>query len=108
MSETVIIKKALWDEMLAYKKRIEKLETLSQRVDDLQSSYKINLREAKELVFHGAQTHASILRCENDLHVLEKRVEKLESLMADVLLNLEARFVKIEQEIRFINHGSGI
>lgn len=53
------------------------LEICKKKFAKLEDAYKADFETEKELIFSGAQTHASILRCEANLKSLEERMNIL-------------------------------
>lgn len=51
-------------------------ETLINRIMKLEDVYKADFETAKEIIFAGAQTHASILRCEAEIKKLKEHQSK--------------------------------
>lgn len=49
-----------------------KLIDLDKRIYELEKAYKADYEVAKDIIFQGAQTHASILKCEKGLKDLEQ------------------------------------
>ena len=65
------------------------------RIDELEAAYKADYETARDIIFQGAQTHASILRCEAKIKELEssdydERISDLEKI------GVESRLLKVE------------
>ncbi|MFI5405459.1 MAG: hypothetical protein ACHQ1D_02980 [Nitrososphaerales archaeon] len=65
------------------------------RIDELEASYKADYETAREIIFAGAQTHASVLKCEAKIKELEssdydERISDLEKI------GVESRLLKME------------
>jgi hypothetical protein len=113
--ETITIKKSLWDEMLEYKKRIEILEEWNKtnqlvnfnqdkKIKILEKTFPKNFEHAKDLIYNGAQTHATILKLEEKINRLEKQQNEHYSQIHDVD-GLWASYHEIMQKLKNIETG---